>query len=111
MARTSPETAKRKNGPVHVTPPTPTPASVPAETGQETFRRIATGRVNQILEKLNTLSKLASGKSRYGYTDEEVEHVRKNLIKGVNAACDRLRRKPLTKGSFSFDPKGEDAGA
>ena len=72
-------------------------------TGQEDFKRIATGRVNAIVGKLNTLAKLVSGKSRYGYSDEDIERIRKHLIEAVNSACDRLLRKPPAKGGFSFD--------
>ena len=81
------------------------------ETGQAAFKRIASKRVNNILDKLNTLAKLTSGKGKYGYTDEDVEYVRKTLIKAVNSACDRMRRQPVPKGGFSFERKSEDAGA
>jgi len=79
------------------------------ESGRDAFIRIAAGRVNAILERLGTLAKLASGKARYGYSDADIEHIRKTLITNVNAACDRLLRKPV-KGDFSFH-RDSDAGA
>jgi hypothetical protein len=72
------------------------------ETGREAFERIASGRVNRIIGRLNGLAKLSSGRSKYGYTDKDVEHIRKALIEGVNASCDRLRRQPA-HAEFHFD--------
>jgi hypothetical protein len=80
-----------------------------SESGREAFMRIAEGRVSSILAKLNTLAKLSSGKSKYGYTDGDVEYIRETLIKAVNSACERLRRKPVKEG-FRFE-KGHDASA
>lgn len=79
------------------------------ESGQEAFMRIATGRVNGILEKLSTLAKLSSGRTRYGYSDADVEFIRKTLVEAVNAGCDRLLNKPV-KGNFSFR-RSPDASA
>ena len=80
------------------------------ETGREAFNRIASYRVNAIISKLNTLAKMASGQTRYGYKEEDVEYIRRTLIASVNKTCDRLRRTPSPVG-FSFDRKGEDASA
>jgi len=40
-----------------------------------------------LLNRLNTLSKLASGKSKYGYTDEDVQQIRTTLINKENRHC------------------------
>lgn len=72
------------------------------ETGRDAFERIASDRVNRIINRLNGLSRMAGGRSKYNYTDRDVEHIRKALIEGVNAACDRLRRQPA-QGGFCFD--------
>jgi hypothetical protein len=93
----------RPAGPVSAVP------DVETESGIAAFTRIAEHRMNGILTKLNTLAKLSSGKSKYGYTDEHVEYIRQTLIKAVNSACERLRRKPVKEG-FSFE-KGRDASA
>ena len=82
-----------------------------SESGRAAFMRIATKRINFVIDRLNTLSKLSSGKSKYGYRDEDVEYIRNALLVAVNKACDRMRRKPLAKGGFSFERRGEDAGA
>jgi hypothetical protein len=108
----------KSNGPkaapdpvVEITKP-PTDTGRPSkgfETGRDAFMRIAEKRVNGLLGKLNTLAKLASGKSKYGYTDGDVEQIRSTLVNAVNATADRLRRKPIQDG-FSFE-RGKDAGA
>lgn len=119
MTRTTPE-EKKGNGKGRGRPAAPvvdetvsttakTKAQPRYESGQEAFMRIATGRVNGILEKLSTLAKLSSGRTRYGYSDADVEFIRKTLVEAVNAGCDRLLNKPV-KGNFSFR-RSTDAGA
>lgn len=71
------------------------------ETGRHAFLRIAERRMNDLLAKLATLGKLSSSKTKYGYTDEDVEQIRVTLINAVNATCDRLRRVP-SKPGFKF---------
>ena len=80
------------------------------ESGRDAFMRIAEGRMNRLLGSLNTLAKMASGKSKYGYTDEDVEHIRDTLTKSVNAACDRLRKKAMRE-NFSFERDARNAGS
>lgn len=80
------------------------------ESGRATFIRIVERRINGIIDKLGTLAKVASGKSKYGYTDADVEFIRGTLIKAVNATCDRLRRKP-PKGGFKFTRGPDDPSA
>ena len=84
--------------------------SVCTETGPEAFMRIAELRINSLLDKLNTLAKLSSGKGKYGYTDEDVEYIRQTLIKAVNSTAERLLRKPVKEG-FTFEKEAKDASA
>ena len=100
---------KTTNGRGRPASPFPPAKEEPAESGRDAFMRIAEKRMNSLLTKLNTLSKMASGKSKYGYTDSDVEHIRLTLVKAVNATADRLRRKSVPSG-FTFE-KGADADA
>jgi hypothetical protein len=110
-------TEGKKNGrgrprlaPLPVLEPIQRPSDAPGfETGRDAFMRIAEKRINGLLAKLDTLSKLASSKSRYDYTDEDVEQIRVTLVGAVNKACDRLRRS-RAKPEFKF-VRGADAGA
>ena len=114
MSRTKPINGRgRGRTPEEPATPIPVPSAaigaMDAETGRDAFRRIAEGRVKSILAKLNVLAKMSSGKSKYGYTDGDIEYIRETLVKAVNASCDRLMRKPVKEG-FSFE-RGRDASA
>lgn len=86
--------------------PAPTP-----ESGRKAFMRIAERRMNDLLAKLTTLGKLSSSKSKYGYTDDDVEHIRATLINAVNATCDRLRRVKAKPGFKFARESGDNASA
>ena len=102
----------RGRGRPPISPPTSTTTVFKGrlESVPEAFNRIASYRVNAIITKLNTLAKMASGKGRYEYKDEDVEFIRRTLIQSVNVTCDRLRRKPSPEG-FSFERRSDNATA
>ena len=97
---------QKKNGRGHGRPCTKEPAAASfvardVETGNQAFTRIAERRVNDILQKLNTLGKLKTSRSKYGYTNEDVEQIRITLVNAVNNTADGLRRTSAKPG-FKF---------
>lgn len=76
------------------------------ESNRERFTRIAEPRVNKVLAMINTIGKLASGKSKYDYNDADVEAIRATLIDGVNKMAIKLRREAQKPG-FTFGREGK----
>ena len=71
------------------------------ETKNEKFLRIATPRVNAIIDKLDILSNCAG--SNYEYTDEQVETMFQAIRDAVDACYNEFRPKVKTeKERFSF---------
>ena len=71
------------------------------ETKNEKFLRIATSRVNAIIDKLDILSNCAG--SNYEYTEEQVETMFQAIRDAVDACYNEFRPKVKTeKERFSF---------
>ena len=71
------------------------------ETKNEKFLRIATPRVNAIIDKLDILSNCAG--SNYEYTEEQVETMFQAIRDAVDACYNEFRPKVKTeKERFSF---------
>lgn len=71
------------------------------ETKNEKFLRIATPRVNAIIDKLDILSNCAG--SNYDYTEEQVETMFQALRDAMDACYDEFRPKVKSeKERFSF---------
>lgn len=71
------------------------------ETKNEKFLRIATPRVNAIIDKLEILSNCAG--SNYEYTEEQVETMFQALRDAMDACYNEFRPKVKTeKERFSF---------
>lgn len=71
------------------------------ETKNEKFLRIATPRVNAIIDKLDILSNCAG--SNYEHTDEQVETMFQAIRDAVDACYNEFRPKVKTeKERFSF---------
>lgn len=71
------------------------------ETKNEKFLRIATPRVNAIIDKLDILSNCAG--SNYEYTDEQVETMFQAIRDAVDDCYNEFRPKVKTeKERFSF---------
>ena len=71
------------------------------ETKNEKFMRIATPRVNSIIDKLDILSNCAG--SNYEYTEEQVETMFQAIRDAVDACYNEFRPKVKTeKERFSF---------
>lgn len=71
------------------------------ETKNEKFLRIATPRVNAIIDKLDILSNCAG--SNYEYTEEQVETMFQALRDAVDACYNEFRPKVKSeKERFSF---------
>ena len=71
------------------------------ETKNEKFLRIATSRVNAIIDKLDILSNCAG--SNYEYTEEQVETIFQAIRDAVDACYNEFRPKVKTeKERFSF---------
>ena len=71
------------------------------ETKNEKFLRIATSRVNAIIDKLDILSNCAG--SNYEYTEEQVETMFQAIRDAVDSCYNEFRPKVKTeKERFSF---------
>ena len=71
------------------------------ETKNEKFLRIATPRVNAIIDKLDILANCAG--SNYEYTEEQVETMFQAIRDSVDACYNEFRPKVKTeKERFSF---------
>ena len=71
------------------------------ETKNEKFLRIATPRVNAIIDKLDILSNCAG--SNYEYTEDQVETMFKAIRDAVDSCYNEFRPKVKTeKERFSF---------
>lgn len=71
------------------------------ETKNEKFLRIATPRVNAIIDKLDILSNCAG--SNYEYTEEQVETIFQALRDAMDACYNEFRPKVKSeKERFSF---------
>ena len=71
------------------------------ETKNEKFLRIATPRVNAIIDKLDILSNCAG--SNYEYTEEQVETMFQAIRDAVDACYNEFRPKVKTeKERFTF---------
>jgi len=68
------------------------------ESRSEKFKRVATKRTNELLEKIRILGN-CSNKSTYEYTEEEVTKIFKSLEKQLEATKSRFLNK---KNKFSL---------
>ncbi len=62
------------------------------ESRSEKFKRVATKRTNELLEKIRILGN-CSNKSTYEYTDEEVAKIFKSLEKQLEAIKTKFSNK------------------
>ena len=71
------------------------------ESKNEKFIRIASSRVNAVIDKLDILSNCAS--SNYEYTDEQVENMFQAIRYAVDACYDQFQPKVKSvKDKFTF---------
>lgn len=64
---------------------------MPKETKSERFKRLATKRANDVLERIRILGNL-SNKSAYEYTDEEIKRIFSSIDEQLRASKARFIR-------------------
>ena len=71
------------------------------ESREEKFRRIASRRVQKILDNIRLL-KNCSSKSSYSYTDEQVSKIFRSINSELDSAKEAFKRNKQKKKGFSL---------
>jgi len=73
----------------------------PKESREDKFKRIASRRVDDLLNKIRLL-KNCSNKSSYAYTEEQISKIFRTINSEVNSAKEAFSRNKQKKKGFSL---------